>query len=48
MSLLMDALDLIWLLIPTGALMLIGVMLAFFRYTQLWQRWQLWALLPLV
>ena len=47
-SLLMDALDLIWLLIPTGSLLAIGVMLAFFRYTQLWQRWELWALLPLL
>ena len=47
LSLLMDALDLIWMLIPSGLVLLVGAVLAFFRYTQLWGRWALWALVPL-
>jgi serine/threonine protein kinase len=45
--LLMDAMALIWLLIPAGTVLIIGLMLAFYRFSHLWERWQLWALLPL-
>ncbi len=45
--LLMDALALIWMLIPAGAVLIVGFVLAFYRFTHLWDRWQFWALLPL-
>ena len=46
--LLMDATALIWLLIPGGTVLIVGLMLAFYRFSHLWERWQLWALLPLL
>jgi serine/threonine protein kinase len=45
--LLMEAMGLIWLLIPGGIVLIVGYMLAFFRFFNAWERWQLWALLPL-
>jgi hypothetical protein len=44
----MDAMALIWLLIPSGFVLIVGLMLAFYRFSHLWERWQLWALLPLL
>ncbi len=46
-SLLMEAMGLIWMLIPAGLFTLLGVILGFFQFTHAWSRWQLWALLPL-
>ena len=48
LCLLMDAMALIWLLIPSGFVLIVGLMLAFYRFSHLWERWQLWALLPLL